>query len=354
MLKSSIYIYLIVFFVALIVSFFLHRFFLKKSEKYKLKKANNSAIRWRVQNKPVSGGFTFYTIFIIIALAIFIYPPFNISQNESLVAIIIAATISFLMGLSDDIINTSPIFKFIVQLVAAILLINFNIYIKISPNNLYNYSLTIFWVVGIMNSINMLDNMDSITSLISISILSNILISSFLLKPVNIYSSIIIIGIIASLITFIKYNWFNAKMYMGDNGSQFLGIILASLGIIYIWNSNVTISYGYNSQQFIAVIMAFIIPLTDTTTVTINRLLKGKSPFIGGKDHTTHFLTYIGLNEKKAVLLLFTISIIFNAFSVYIMNFIDKFTDFYFYIFGFSSLLVFLFLYLITRIAKEK
>jgi len=200
----------------------------------------------------------------------------------------------------------------------------------------------------------MLDNMDSITSLVAISILSNIFISSIFIQPFNIYSTIIIVGIIASLITFIKYNWFNAKMYMGDNGSQFLGLILASLGIIYIWNYNVTESYDYNSQQFIAVIMAFIIPLTDTTTVTINRLLKGKSPFIGGKDHTTHFLTYRGLSEKKAVLLLLAISIIFNALSVYTINFIDKFTDFYFYIFGFSSLLIFLLLYLNTKITKEK
>ncbi len=354
MSNNTLYIVLSVFVITFVVSFFLHKFFLLKSEKYKLKKANKSAIRWRAQNKPVSGGFTFYTIFIIISLAIFIYPDFNIDNNKSLIAIIIAATISFLMGLSDDIIDTSPFLKFIVQFAAAALLINFDIYIKISPNNLYNYSLTVFWVVGIMNSINMLDNMDSITSLIAISILSNILISSFFVQPFNIYPTLIIVGMIASLITFIKYNWFSAKMYMGDNGSQFLGVILASLGIIYIWNSNVNASYGYNSQQFIAVIMAFIIPLTDTTTVTINRILKGKSPFIGGKDHTTHFLTYLGLNEKTAVLLLFTISIIFNALSVYTINFIDKFSDLHFYIFGFSSLLIFLLLYLNTKITKEK
>ena len=354
MFKNPLYIFGIVFLVSLVISFFLHRFFLLKSEKYKIKKANNSAIRWRTQNKPISGGFTFYTIFIIIALAIFIYPDFDINTNKSLIAIIVAATISFLMGLSDDIIDTSPFLKFIVQFVAAALLINFDVYIKISPNNLYNYSLTFFWVIGIMNSINMLDNMDSITSLIAISILSNILISSFFVQPFNIYSTLIITGIIASLITFIKFNWFSAKMYMGDNGSQFLGIILASLGIIYIWNSNVTNTYGYNSQQFIAVIMAFIIPLTDTTTVTINRLLKGKSPFVGGKDHTTHFLTYRGLNEKKAVLLLFAISVIFNVLSIYTINFIDKFSDLYFYIFGFSSLLIFLLLYLNTKITKEK
>ena len=354
MQNNTIYILGIIFILSLVISFFLHRFFLLKSEKYKIKKANNSAIRWRTQNKPISGGFTFYSIFIIIVLATFICPIFDISQNKALTVITIATTISFLMGMSDDIIDTSPIFKFIVQFIAAILLINFDVYIKISPNNFYNYSLTIFWVVGIMNSINMLDNMDSITALISISILSNIFISSLFADSFNIYISAIVIGVIASLITFIKFNWFNAKMYMGDNGSQFLGILLASLGIIYIWNSNVTDSYGYNSQQFIAVIMAFIIPLTDTTTVTINRLLKGKSPFIGGKDHTTHFLTYLGLHEKKAVLLLFTISLIFNALSVYTINFIDKFTDFYFYLFGFSSLLVFLLLYLNTKITKEK
>lgn len=353
---SNIQIYIIssVFVASLVISFILHRFFLKKSEKYKIKKANNSAIRWRNQNKPISGGFTFYTIFIIISLAILSFTNFDVNSNKAIVAIIIAATISFLMGLSDDIIDTSPFLKFIVQFIAAILLINFDVYIKISPNNYLNYSLTIFWVVGIMNSINMLDNMDSITSLISITILSNILFFAFFSEPFNIYPILIIIGIISSLLTFLKFNWFSAKMYMGDNGSQFLGIILASLSIIFIWNANITENYDYNGQQFIAVIMAFIIPLTDTTTVTINRLLKGKSPFIGGRDHTTHHLTYLGFTEKKAVLILFFISLVFNVFSAFVINYVKVFTNFYFYLFGFSSLIIFLLLYLNTKLTKEK
>ncbi len=352
---DNLYFLILIFILSLAFTYFMHRFFLLKSETYKLKKANNNAIRWRSQSKPVSGGFAFYSIFILSSIIYLMFFNLDISQSSNIIVIIIVATISFLMGLSDDIINTSPYFKFIVQLISAILLINFDIYIDISPNEYLNYALTIFWVVGIMNSVNMLDNMDSITSLITLTILINILATTFMIGEIsNISLTIVIIAVIASLISFIPFNWFSAKVYMGDNGSQFLGILLASLGIIFIWNSNSTESYGYNSQQFTAVVLAFLIPLVDTTTVTINRLLKGKSPFIGGKDHTTHFLTYIGLGEKKAVLLLFFISIISNSFSFYVVNFIEDFNNYYFYGFGVFSLVVFLFLYINTRITKEK
>ena len=352
---DNLYFLILIFILSLAFTYFMHRFFLLKSETYKLQKANNNAIRWRSQSKPVSGGFAFYSIFILSSIIYLMFFNLDISQSSNIIVIIIVATISFLMGLSDDIINTSPYFKFIVQLISAILLINFDIYIDISPNEYLNYALTIFWVVGIMNSVNMLDNMDSITSLITLTILINILATTFMIGEIsNISLTIVIIAVIASLISFIPFNWFSAKVYMGDNGSQFLGILLASLGIIFIWNSNSTESYGYNSQQFTAVVLAFLIPLVDTTTVTINRLLKGKSPFIGGKDHTTHFLTYIGLGEKKAVLLLFFISIISNSFSFYVVNFIEDFNNYYFYGFGVFSLVVFLFLYINTRITKEK
>jgi UDP-GlcNAc:undecaprenyl-phosphate GlcNAc-1-phosphate transferase len=102
---------------------------------------------------------------------------------------------------------------------------------------------------------------------------------------------------------------------MGDTGSQFLGLTLAGLSIIFFTNplehhviSNIP---GY----LLILTSAFIIPITDTTTVFINRIRNGKSPFIGGKDHTTHNLSYKGYSDNKIALLLFLLSLAGNLLS---------------------------------------
>jgi UDP-GlcNAc:undecaprenyl-phosphate GlcNAc-1-phosphate transferase len=98
--------------------------------------------------------------------------------------------------------------------------------------------------------------------------------------------------------------------------------------------------------------LAFLIPITDTTTVTINRLLKRKSPFVGGKDHTTHHLSYAGLSDRKVVILLSVISLFSVSFSVLILNFIKNLTFVQTVLFVSFVIIVFIALYTITKITK--
>jgi len=162
----------------------------------------------------------------------------NIYFSKEYISLFLVVTLSFLMGLADDILNTSPIFKFIIQIVCALILIYNGIYIIISPMDWMNYLITILWVVGIMNSINMLDNMDGVSSASSLSIF--IAVAIYLIAnggENSILSLIILVSTIASLLSFLFYNWHPSKMYMGDNGSQFLGILLAWVGIKFFWNA---------------------------------------------------------------------------------------------------------------------
>ena len=106
---------------------------------------------------------------------------------------------------------------------------------------------------------------------------------------------------------------------MGDTGSQFIGVFLAALGIICFWNSGNTTEHLDAAKNLLLPVIVFILPIVDTTTVTINRISKGKSPFIGGKDHTTHALAYLGLTDRQVAYVFWCVSIV-SLFIVFIIH----------------------------------
>jgi UDP-GlcNAc:undecaprenyl-phosphate GlcNAc-1-phosphate transferase len=158
----------------------------------------------------------------------------------------------------------------------------------------------------------------------------------------------IVIGLLASLLGFLYFNWHPAKMYMGDTGSQFLGVLLAALSISYLWNPVTTDELSI-SRQFLIPLLCFIVPIVDTMTVTIKRLRKGNSPFVGGKDHTTHHLAYLGFSEKQVASIIALISIFSGVLSVLIITWITKWTYWYTFIFASYFILVFTLLFFIAQ-----
>ncbi|NLA25434.1 MAG: undecaprenyl/decaprenyl-phosphate alpha-N-acetylglucosaminyl 1-phosphate transferase [Bacteroidales bacterium] len=354
---GNAHIYLLVFCVSVVLGLLLNRFFLTRNMSFLIKKANKDAIRWSSQSKPIFGGISFFSLFIIAMIAyLFIY-GYEAALSKEYLALLVSITISFIMGLADDLISTPPYFKFLVQLLVAAIFIYSDIYIIISPIAWLNYLITVIWVVGIMNSINMLDNMDAITSSVSLSIIFSVVIF-VLLGTTHISTELsVLIAVVfcGALISFLFYNWHPSKMYMGDNGSQILGSFLAFLGIIYFWNgiNIVEASYALNTKQIAIVASAFIIPLTDTTSVSINRILKGKSPFVGGRDHTTHHLSYLGLPERYIAILLLSLNSvgIFLAYKIIMHN---NWSNKYFWLYLIYPVAVFIILYSITKIFKPK
>src|SRR5690606_3614244 len=95
-----------------------------------------------------------------------------------------------------------------------------------------------------------------------------------------------------------------SKMFMGDTGSQFLGLFLSVMGIDNCWNNPTSVLVGgFPVANPVIVLLVFLLPLTDTFSVVVNRVAAGRSPFVGGKDHTTHHLFFRGLTEKRIALL---------------------------------------------------
>lgn len=296
--------------------------------------SKSSAIRWSSTTKPSVGGITFYLVFLIAAASHSIF--FDSSAkllNLNQIGLLIVAALSFLLGLADDTYNTKPILKLIIQATIGVILIATGIHIHIFDHKLINYAITLIWVVGIMNSINMLDNMDGITSIVSAFILFNAIIVMFSFGTLDSMYLLVSIGVLASLVGFLKFNWHPSKIYMGDTGSQFLGVFLAIIGIKYFWNDIDNVVGVSVSKQILLVVLGFILPIVDTTVVVINRLAKGQSPFVGGKDHTTHSLAHIGLSDRQVAYTFILISLISTSLIIIIRYYIETWAHPYTFIF---------------------
>lgn len=301
------------FLLSVFFSFLVNWFLLKISFNFGVKNSEKSQVRWTANVKPAVGGISFFIVFLISISLIGLLPrTVDSFLDKRLLGIMAASSLGFIVGLADDAYNTNPLMKFIGQLSCAFILLFSDIYIPVSSNLAFNYAITILWVIGLMNSINMLDNMDGITTSISASIIIGLIAVFFSQNSIQVDNYIILmVGVLGSLFGFLFYNWHPSKIYMGDTGSQFLGVFLSASAILYIWGfSDDKQGNIIELKQFVIPILIFIIPLIDTTTVTIRRLMRKQSPFVGGKDHITHHLVYLGLKDTQVALLLSFISLL--------------------------------------------
>lgn len=279
-------------------------------------------VRWSSHVKPAIGGISFFIVFLLS------WGVFGLINRENvplptlqIIGIVSACSIGFLAGLYDDAFNTNPLIKFLMQLVCGIILVACGIKIDISNFELLNIFFTLVWVVGLMNSINMLDNMDGVTATISGLIIGGIMLALFFTGHIaSDFYMLILVGVLGALVGFLRFNWSPSKIYMGDTGSQFLGVFLASTSILFLWQFNAGNQGLLQVKPFVLPALFFVVPIIDTTTVTIRRLLRGGSPFVGGKDHITHHLAYLGLKEKQIVFILSLTTILSFPVAWFFLN----------------------------------
>ena len=353
--SSKFLVYLVFFVVTIIFSFLLNGLLLKFSKTLGIRNTKETVIRWSEQSKPSIGGISFYVIFLLsITSYSFIFGnSTSVLDNNQFLGIVASCTVAFLMGLADDAYNTRPFLKFLAQVLCAVILILSGVIIRIFPWELANYFFTVFWVVGMMNSLNMLDNMDAVTTTVSITIIiAAILIIALDHDFFTNIHVLLLFGIMGALIGFLYYNWHPSKLFMGDTGSQFLGVFLAGIGILYFWNSPDSKGNIVQSKQFFVSILTFIIPICDTSTVVINRLMRGQSPFIGGKDHTTHHLSYMGLSDRQVSLVFAGLSFLSMLCTIFITYYINNWGYIHILIFGSYFLLIFGLLFYVSKTTK--
>jgi len=353
----------LIFLLAAAFSIILNNILLKFSKNFGVASRQSQMItRWASTSKPTTGGISFYITFLLGSILLFITHPELSFSAPQYPALFLSATTAFLIGFADDAYGTHPRLKLLGQVFCAVILIFFDIHIQffslMNPGyEIWDYLLTIIWVVGLMNSLNMLDNMDGVTATVALSILS--ISMAVAIKGVGLnYLFYLYVAITGSFIGFLFFNWRPARIYMGDTGSMFIGLLMGFLGIKYFWNIDTSPDNISYLRIGVIPLMTFIVPIMDTTFVTIARIKKGVSPMQGGRDHLTHHLVHIGVGEMYVPVMLGLISLVSGGLAILAYILIPEWDSLYLLFFAvYPVVLISLFAYLYHlggRIGKMK
>ena len=277
------------------------------------------------------GGIGFIPVTIIGILVVYFYQyPDHlkisgliaiISEHQHISGFLTGAIIMFFLGWADDVLNLKPGIKIIFQFIAASLVIYTGGGFRLTDFVLINALISYFWLIGVTNAINMLDNMDGLSvGIVTIGTLTavgfSISFNSTDNEPIGISIGIVFV---CALIGFWLHNRQPAKIFMGDSGSLAIGFIVASLMIpassnvfFGIHNKNILLE-GFLKLIAPATILA--VPILDTTFVTITRKWRSQKASVGGQDHISHRLVAMGFSEKFTVHLLYTLAIVGSLVS---------------------------------------
>lgn len=274
-------------------------------------------MRWSSTSKPSLGGISlFFTFLFSVLVFAGVSTDENIFDEIEFLGFLLAAVLAFAIGVADDAYDTKPLLKLAGQISCGVIIVLSGSAIDVFHLPFLDAFLTIVWVVAVMNSLNMLDNMDGITGTVSLFILlTAILALGFVNDPSNQLWTILMIAEIGAIIGFLCYNIHPAKMFMGDTGSQFIGLFVAFFGIKAFWN--LPANFELPSWSSVFLILAVFTPaVADTLTVVINRTKRGVSVMVGGKDHTTHHMVYRGFSDFKVWLVFVFISVLSSLISI--------------------------------------
>lgn len=237
---------------------------------------------------PLLGGIAMYVGFILTLLIV--DSQWLFSQGVTLA---IAATLLAGLGLYDDLRGLNPLPKLVGQMGAGIALVWSGIFIHLTGIQVLDIALTLFWVVGICNALNLLDNMDGLSA--GVSAIASVGFGTVAWFHGQIPVAVICAAIFGITLGFLRFNWHPATIFMGDAGSLFMGFVLAALGLMVISPS------AEFSGTWLVPIVILAVPIFDTTLVTFSRLRRQLKITDGGRDHTSHRLVRVGLTVPQGV-----------------------------------------------------
>ena len=219
-----------------------------------------------------------------------------------------------LLGLFDDIKGINAKIKFLFQISIAVMATMHGALIKSLPMpwgrvelGVFGYVLTVFWIIGIINAFNLIDGMDGLSS--GITLFSSLTIAMLAIVNGYLPTALIALALAGAVTGFLIYNFNPAKIFMGDSGSMFIGYILA---VISLRNQ----SKAHAVVSIMVPIIAMGLPILDTTLAFLRRILRHQSIFAADKQHIHHFILSLGFNQRKTVLILYAISIMFTGLAM--------------------------------------
>lgn len=247
------------------------------------------------QSIPLLGGLAIIAgMLLAVTLAFYVYYG---RIPRPVAGVLIASGIVAGVGLIDDRLQLPAWVKLTGQLCGSIILIYFGIHVQLQVPMVVNYAITIFWLAGISNAINFLDNMDGLSAGISA------VAASFILLLAIVEGQFLVAALAAAMLGsclgFLRYNFYPAEIYMGDAGSLFLGFMLAVLAM--------QLRFPENSNLVTWMVPVFILglPVFDMVLVVISRVRRGESPNTPGHDHVSHRLVSRSFSQRESVLILY-------------------------------------------------
>lgn len=270
---------------------------------------------------PSAGGLPIFISFTISVLVFFReFIPLGY-----ILPILLAASVIIATGLLDDKFELRPRQKALGILIAA-LLIYFVAKIRIDTMTVpffgfldlswFSLPLTVFWIFGLTNAVNLIDGLDGLASGVSlISLITIGIIGYFFLHTSQIYISIVIFCLVASIMGFFPYNFHPAKIYLGDTGALFLGFMMSVLSL-----------QGLKNVTFISLItplLIMVVPVTDTFFAMVRRKASGQPISVADKKHLHHRLLALGFTHRGAVLTIYAIALVFS-FTAIIVNYLGQ------------------------------
>ena len=261
--------------------------------------------RWHRKATPLLGG---------VAIGVTLFAGMVATGVARDLAVLSAgAFIIFLVGLVDDFISLKPSTKLIVEFALASLLLFFGYRLNWLNSITLDSLLTLFWVVGVTNAFNLLDNMDGLCAGIALIVGVALLIEMGSRGDIASAQAIYLALLVGATGGFLLYNVNPASIFMGDSGSLLLGFSFAAVTL----NSSTDAASQSNVLSIVAApVLVLLIPIFDTTLVTVMRTLSGRSASMGGRDHSSHRLVAIGLSERTAVFVLWMLAAVGGAIGI--------------------------------------
>ena len=272
----------------------------------------------KVHKKPIPriGGLGIYAAFMVAMLSVISFVEVSPEVMQELIGLMVGGSLIVLVGVIDDYKNLPAKVKLVGQiLAAAILVVGFDVRIDFitDPFGDYLYTewlavpATIFWIVGLTNTVNLIDGLDGLAA--GVSTIAAVTIFLVALQQGIILVAVLTAALAGAAFGFLYYNYNPARIFMGDSGSMFLGYMLAGISVIGAVKSAATIA-------LIVPILALGLPILDTTFAIVRRYRGGVPIFKPDKGHLHHRLLDLGFSQRQAVLLMYVISALLGLSAV--------------------------------------
>lgn len=265
---------------------------------------------------PLLGGLAIFLSFTI-TLLIFLYFGYVMDKTihfQSIIAIIVGGLVLQVGGIIDDTYNIKPLRQIVFPIIASFVIIFFGIQISFVTNPfggvmhiipLAGIVLTFLWLMGMMYTMKFLDGLDGLAT-------GEAIIASIIIFIVSLFwdvkqsgTSLLSLMVAGSALGLLVYNFYPAKIFLGEGGSVFLGFILGVLSII-------------SGSKVATAILIMGLPIIDTLWVIIKRIQEKKSPFVGDRKHFHFKLLERGMNQRQAVFFIYAITTMFGILSLFL------------------------------------